>query len=135
MVIFLGLASVLGGFIIVMPLFMDKYPILSKVDEKITPYKIIIGLSILVIGIITLLVPYHKDGKALIPIFGDFFPSVFSILSGAYISIDFLESLKGVKGSFFERLKNILHKYQFPIGFASLFFGIFHWILFKVIFF
>lgn len=135
MVIFLGLASIIGGFIIIMPLFMDKYPVLSKIDEKITPYKIIIGLSILIIGVITLLVPYHGDGKALIPIFGDFFPSIFTILSGAYISIDFLESLKGVKGSFFEKLKNLLHKYQFPIGFASLFFGILHWILFKVILF
>ncbi|HHE04610.1 MAG TPA: hypothetical protein ENL19_00950, partial [candidate division WOR-3 bacterium] len=84
MVIFLGLASIIGGFIIIMPLFMDKYPVLSKIDEKITPYKIIIGLSILVIGVITLLVPYHGDGKALIPIFGDFFPSIFTILSGAY---------------------------------------------------
>ena len=135
MVIFLGLASIIGGFIIIMPLFMDKYPVLSKIDEKIAPYKIIIGLSILVIGVITLLVPYHGDGKALIPIFGDFFPSIFTILSGAYISIDFLESLKGVKGSFFEKLKNFLHKYQFPIGFASLLFGILHWILFKVILF
>ena len=135
MVIFLGLASILGGFIIVMPLFMDKYPVLSKIDEKIGPYKIIIGLSILVIGVITLLVPYHGNGRSLIPIFGDFFPSVFAILAGTYISIDFLESLKGVKGSFFEKLKNILHKYQFPIGFASLFFGILHWILFRVIFF
>ncbi len=135
MVLFLGLASLIGGFIITMPLFMEKYPVLGKIDEKIAPYKIIIGLSILIIGVITLFVPYHGDGKALIPIFGDLFPSIFAILSGAYISIDFLESLKGVKGTFFEKLKNILHRYQFPIGFASIFFGIFHWILFKVVFF
>jgi len=135
MVLFLGLASILGGFIIIMPLFMEKHPVLSKIDEKITPYKIIIGISIIVIGIITFFVPYHREGKALIPIFGDLFPSAFAMLAGAYISIDFLESLKGVKGSFFEKLKNMLHKYQFPIGFASLFFGILHWILFKVILF
>ncbi len=135
MVLFLGLAALIGGFIIVMPLFMEKYPVLAKIDEKISPYKIIIGLSILIIGVITLFVPYHGGERPLIPIFGDLLPSIFAILSGAYISIDFLESLKGVKGGFFERLKNMLHKYQFPIGFASIFFGIFHWILFKVVFF
>jgi len=135
MVLFLGLAALIGGFIIVMPLFMEKYPILSKIDEKISPYKIIIGLSIMVIGAITFFVPYHGNGKPLIPVFGDLLPSIFAFFSGAYISVDFLESLKGVKGSFFERMKNILHKYQFPIGFASMFFGIIHWFLFKVVFF
>jgi len=134
MVFFLGLALIIGWFVITMPLFMEKYPVLAKIDGKIAPYKIIIGLSIMVIGVITFFVPYHGSGRPLIPIFGDFLPSIFAVFSGAYISIDFLESLKGVKGSFFEKLKNMLHKYQFPIGFASLFFGVIHWILYKVVF-
>jgi len=135
MVFFLGLASVLGGFIIVLPIFMDKHPALKTFNEKITSYKIIIGLAILTIGVITLIVPFHGHGHLFIPVFGDFIPSVLAILTGVLISIDFLESLKGVKGSFIKKLKSILQKYQFPIGFASIFFGILHWILFKIVIF
>jgi hypothetical protein len=135
MVFFLGLACLIGGFIVVMPLFMDKYPSLRTFDEKLAPYKIIIGLAILIIGIITFVVPYHGGGRPLIPVFGDFLPSVLAILLGTFISIDFLETLKGVRGSFPEKLKKALMKYQFPIGFAGIFFGIFHWILHNIVFF
>ncbi len=135
MVFFLGLASIIGGFIIILPLFMEKNPSLKKFNEKITPYKILIGLAILIIGVITLFVPYHGEGRALIPIFGDLIPSALAIICGLFISIEFLETLKGVKGSFTERIKSILQRYQFPIGFGAIFFGILHWFLFKVIFF
>jgi len=135
MVFFLGLANILGGFIAVSSLFMDKYQGLKTADEKISPYKILIGLAILIIGVIKFIAPYHNAGHVLIPIFGDLIPSVLAMLIGIFISIDFLETLKGVSGKFIERLKNILAKYQYPIGFAGLIFGILHWILFKIIFF
>ena len=135
MVLFLGLACLIGGFFIVMPLFMDKYSILNKIDEKTTSYKIIIGLAILIIGIITFIVPYHHLSTPLIPIFGDFLPSIFAILLGIIISIKFLENLKGFKGAFADKLKTLLDKYHYPIGFAGILFGILHWFLYKVIFF
>jgi hypothetical protein len=89
------------------------------------------------------MVPYHGDGRALIPVFGDLLPSVAAILAGIFISLDFLESLKGVKEKvskegkrgFWTRLKSVLQSYQYPIGFASVLFGLLHWIIFWVIFF
>jgi hypothetical protein len=143
MVLFLGLASVFGGFIMIAPLFMEKNPWIKRFDEKITPYKIIIGLAILIIGFIKFFAPFHGGGKPLIPVFGDFLPSVCAILSGIFISVDFLESLKGKKKTTAEpgkkglwsQLKSALQRYQHPIGFASMFFGFIHWIFFRVIFF
>jgi hypothetical protein len=135
MVFFLGLVCVIGGFIMVIPLFMEKHPTLKIIDEKISSYKIIIGLAIMIIGVITFVAPYHGRGKILIPFLGDLLPSVFAIFSGLFISIEFLETLKGVKGPFIEKLKNYLNKYQFPIGFGSIFFGLLHWFTFRVIFF
>jgi hypothetical protein len=143
MVFFLGLACVFGGFIMVAPLFMEKSRGLKLFDEKITPYKIIIGLAILIIGAIKFFAPYHGGGKHLIPVFGDLLPSATAILVGIFISLDFLESLKGVKErvseegkrGFWTRLKSMLQRYQYPIGFASMFFGLLHWIMFRVIFF
>jgi hypothetical protein len=135
MVFFLGLTCIIGGFFAVIPLFMEKHPALKNLDEKVTPYKIIIGLAVLIIGVITFIVPYHGEGHPLIPIFGDLIPSALAILLGTHISIEFLETLKGVKGSFAKKLKNVLNKYQYPLGFAGIVFGIFHWILFKIVFF
>lgn len=135
MVLFLGLFCIVGGFITVMPLFMNKYPLLSRIDDKITPYKILIGLSILIISVIKLLVPYHAPGKPIVPILGDLVPSALGILVGILISIDFLETLKGVEGGKVKKMRNFLEKYQFLLGFASIFFGFLHWIIFKVIFF
>lgn len=135
MVLFLGLCCIAGGFISVMPLFVNKYPILNKIEEKITPYKILIGLTILIISIIKLLVPYHAPGKPIVPILGDLIPSALGILIGILISIDFLETLKGVEGGKIQKMRNFLEKYQFLLGFAGIFFGFLHWIVFKVIFF
>jgi len=135
MVLFLGLAGIVGGFIIVMPLFMGKYPLLQKIDEKISPYRILIGIAILIIGVIKFIVPYHGEGHPLIPVFGDFLPSVLVILTGIMASIEYLQTLKGAGGGRMERLKTFLDKYRFPIGFAAIFFGFLHWILFKVVFF
>ena len=64
-----------------------------------------------------------------------FIPSVFAMLSGIFISIDFLESLKGFQRKFTRKLKATVQKHPFPIGFAAIFFGILHWILFRFIFF
>ena len=135
MVFFLGLSCIIGGFISVVPLFMEKYLFLKKFDEKISPYKIIIGLAILIIGVINFIAPFHGSGRPLIPIFGDLLPSILSILVGLIISIDFLETLKGFKGKFAEKLKTMLHKYQYPFGFASILFGILHWFIFRIVFF
>jgi hypothetical protein len=135
MVFFLGLGCIIGGFIMIMPLFMEKHPGLKVVDERLSAYKIIIGLAILIIGAIAFIVPYHGRGKPLIPFLGDLLPSIFSIITGLFISVEFLETLKGVKGPFIDKLKTGLSKYQFPIGFASIFFGLLHWFIYKVIFF
>ena len=148
MVFFLGVACLIGGFLIVVPLFMEKNQGLKRLDEKVKPYKIIIGLAILIIGAIKFFAPYHGGGKTLIPIFGDFLPAILAILSGIFISVDFLESLqRGKKGdaasktgvqkmeSFWSRTKSVLQRYQYPIGFASMFFGLLHWFIFWVIFF
>ena len=135
MVLFLGLVCLIGGFIIIMPLFMEKNPILKVVDEKLSSYKIIIGLVILIIGAIKFIAPYHGSGKPLIPFLGDLLPSLFAILTGLFVSVEFLETLKGVKGPFIDKLKTGLSKYQFPIGFGSIFFGLLHWFIYKVIFF
>jgi hypothetical protein len=148
MVFFLGLACLIGGFLIILPLFMEKNQGLKRFDEKIKPYKIIIGLAILIIGAIKFFAPYHGSGKLLIPIFGDFLPAVLAILVGIFISVDFLESLQGSKKedaasqagakkmeSFWTRTKSVLQRYQYPIGFASMLFGLLHWFIFKVIFF
>jgi len=143
MVLFLGLACIFGGFIMITPLFSEKNLGLQKFDEKITPYKIIIGLAILIIGIIKFFAPYHGSGKSLIPVFGDFLPSVLAILAGFFISVDFLESLKGMKEkvaqggkeNIWTRMKSMLQRYQYPIGFAAVLFGILHWIIFKIVFF
>ena len=61
--------------------------LLNKIDEKTTSYKIIIGLAILIIGIITFIVPYHHLSTPLIPIFGDFLPSIFAILLVSLVGI------------------------------------------------
>lgn len=135
MVFFLGFACILGGFIMILPLLTEKYASLRIFEEKVAPYKIIIGLAVLIIGVITFIVPYHKSGRALVPFFGDFIPSVFAMLAGIFISIDFLESLKGFQGKFTQKLKATVQKHPYPIGFGSIFFGILHWILFRVIFF
>ena len=148
MVFFLGVACLIGGFLIVVPLFMEKNQGLKRLDEKVKPYKIIIGLAILIIGAIKFFAPYHGGGKPLIPIFGDLLPAILAILSGIFISVDFLESLQrgkeekdasetGAKKmeSFWSRTKSVLQRYQYPIGFASMFFGLLHWFIFRVIFF
>jgi hypothetical protein len=148
MVVFLGLACLIGGFLIVVPLFMEKNQGLKRLDEKIKPYKIIIGLAILIIGAIKFFAPFHGGGKPLIPIFGDFLPAILAILSGIFISVDFLESLKKGKEedeaektgvpkmeNFWSRTKSVLQRYQHPIGFASMFFGLLHWFMFRIIFF
>ena len=135
MVFFLGLACLFGGFVAISPLLMEKYPGLKKFDEKISPYKIIVGLAILIIGLIKFIAPFHRDGRPLIPLFGDFLPAVLAILLGAFISIEFLETLKGVRNAFVEKLKNLLQKYHYPFGFAAILFGILHWVLYKFIFF
>lgn len=148
MVVFLGLACLIGGFLIVVPLFMEKNQGLKRLDEKIKPYKIIIGLAILIIGAIKFFAPFHGGGKPLIPIFGDFLPAILAILSGIFISVDFLESLKkgkkedeaqktGVQKmeNFWSRAKSVLQRYQYPIGFASMFFGLLHWFIFRIVFF
>ncbi len=119
----------------VLPLLKEKKSGLRTFEEKVSPYKIIIGLAVLIIGVITFIVPYHKSGRPLVPIFGDFIPSVFAMLSGIFISIDFLESLKGFQGKFTQKLKVTVQKHPFPIGFAAIFFGILHWILFRIVFF
>jgi hypothetical protein len=135
MVFFLGFASLAGGFISVLPLFTERYPRLETFDSKMTPYKIIIGLAVLIIGIIRFIVPYHAGKSPFIPIFGDLIPSALSILLGILIAIEFLESVKGFKGKFSARLKETLHRYQYPIGFCGIIFGILHWFLFRVVFF
>ena len=148
MVFFLGVACLIGGFLIVVPLFMEKNQGLKRLDEKVKPYKIIIGLAILIIGAIKFFAPYHGGGKPLIPIFGDLLPAILAILSGIFISVDFLESLQrgkeekdasetGAKKmeSIWSRTKSVLQRYQYPIGFASMFFGLLHWFIFRVIFF
>ena len=148
MVLFLGLACLFGGFLIILPLFVEKNPSLQRFDDKIKPYKIIIGLAILIIGAIKFFVPYHGGEKPLIPVFGDFLPAVLAILVGIFISVDFLESLKRQKEktadsqagaqkmeTFWTRMKSVLQRYQYPIGFGSIFFGLLHWFIFKVIFF
>jgi hypothetical protein len=61
MVFFLGLACLIGGFLIILPLFMEKNQGLKRFDEKIKPYKIIIGLAILIIGAIKFFAPYHAN--------------------------------------------------------------------------
>jgi hypothetical protein len=134
MVFFLGLVCIIGGIIMVLPLFME-HPGVKVVDEKLSPYKIIIGLAILIIGAITFIVPFHGGEKPLIPFLGDLIPSIFAMLTGLFISVDFLETLKGIKGPFIEKLKSGLSRYQFPLGFGSIFFGLLHWFIFKVIFF
>ena len=148
MVVFLGLACLIGGFLIVVPLFMEKNQGLKRLDEKIKPYKIIIGLAILIIGAIKFFAPFHGGGKPLIPVFGDFLPAILAILSGIFISVDFLESLKKGKAedeaqktgmqkmeNFWSRTKSVLQRYQYPIGFASMFFGLLHWFIFRIVFF
>ena len=87
MVFFLGLACILGGFFAVIPLFIEKNPSLGTFNDKIAPYKIIIGLAILIIGVINFIVPYHSPGHPLIPIFGDLIPSVLAILLGAHVAV------------------------------------------------
>jgi|GEM_PF-1298244 hypothetical protein len=149
MVFFLGIACLIGGFLIILPLFMEKNQGLKRFDEKIKPYKIIIGLAILIIGVIKFFAPYHGGDKRFIPIIGDLLPAVLAILVGIFISVDFLESLQGAKKkedaasragakkleSFWTRTKSVLQRYQYPIGFASMLFGLLHWFIFKVIFF
>lgn len=135
MVFFLGLLCVAVGFVGIIPLFSDRYPRLQSLDEKITPYKILLGLAALIVGVIRFIVPYHGLNAPLIPLFGDFFPSAAAMLLGVLVSMEFIESLKGVKGSFTEKLKTALHRYQYPLGFAGIFFGILHWFLFRVVFF
>lgn len=148
MVFFLGLACLTGGFLIILPLFMEKYQGLKRFDEKIKPYKIIIGLAILIIGAIKFFAPYHGGDKQFIIIIGDLLPAVLAILVGILISVDFLESLQGAKKedaasragakkleSFWTRTKSVLQRYQHPIGFASMLFGLLHWFIFKVPFF
>jgi hypothetical protein len=136
MVFFLGLACLIGGFISVLPLFTEKYPRLEAFDARITPYKIIVGLAVLIIGVIRFIVPFHRSGRyPFIPVFGDLIPAVLAILLGILVSIEFLEGVKGFKGAFSARLKETLHKYQYPIGFCGIVFGILHWFLFWVVFF
>lgn len=130
MVFFLGLLGTVSGFIIVIPLF-EKGTFLKKFDERVSPYKILIGIATIVVGVIKLIIPYHGSGHPLIPIFGDFLPSVIGVFAGLLISIDYLETLKGFKGSFFEGLKSFLNKYNYPLGFGSLFIGFIHWIFYK----
>jgi hypothetical protein len=134
MVFFLGLFCLLGGFIMVIPMFTEKNESLKTFNEKLAPYKIIVGLAILIIGAITFIVPYHGEGRALIPIFGDLLPAVLAILTGLFVSFEFIENLKGAKGRFLEKIRGVLDQYQYPIGFAAMFFGILHWILFRVVF-
>lgn len=135
MVFFLGFVCLIGGVIAVLPLFTEKHPRLAAFDEKLTPYKIIVGLAVLIIGVIRLIVPFHSSGGSpFIPIFGDFIPAALAILLGILVSIDFLEGVKGFKGKFSESLKETLHKYQYPIGFGGIVFGILHWFLFWVVF-
>ena len=113
-------------------------------DVSNTIIGFVIGLAILIIGAIKFFAPYHGGGKPLIPIFGDFLPSILAILSGVFISVDFLESLKKRKDEeaapktgtkkvegFWSRTKSVLQRYQYPIGFASMFFGLLHWFLFS----
>jgi hypothetical protein len=136
MVFFLGLACLVGGFICVLPLFTEKYPRLGEFDGKLTPYKIIIGLAILIIGVIRFIVPFHGSGRhPLVPIFGDLIPSALAILLGVLVSMEFLESVKGFKGELTSRLKETLHRYQYPIGFGGMVFGILHWFLFRAVVF
>jgi len=134
MVFFLGISCIFGGFIMILPRYADRSETLRVFNEKIGPYKILIGLAVLIIGVITFIVPYHGGDTALIPVFGDLVPSALAMLSGLFISVEFIESLKGVQGRFIEKLKELLHTYQYPIGYAAVFFGIVHWILFKVVF-
>jgi hypothetical protein len=133
MAFFLGLSCVFGGFVMILPRLTIRNEPLRKFSEKITPYKMLIGLAILVIGVVTFFVPYHGNGRALIPIFGDLIPSVLAILSGLFISIDFLESLEGLKGKVTDKMKDLLLSYQYPIGYATIFFGALHWFLYKVV--
>jgi hypothetical protein len=136
MVFFLGLACLIGGFISVLPLFTEKYQRLDAFDRTLTPYKIIIGLAILIIGVIRFIIPFHGSGRyPLVPIFGDLIPSVLAMLLGVLVSMEFLESVKGFKGEFTARLKETLHRYQYPIGFGGIVFGILHWFLFRVVIF
>ena len=136
MVFFLGLGCIAGGFIALMPLFSGRYTRLKVFEEKLGPYRILIGLAVLFIGVIRCVAPYHLRGRTpFIPFFGDLIPSSLAILLGALISIEFIESLKGVKGKFTERAKELLHRYQHPIGFCGMVFGILHWFLFRVVFF
>jgi hypothetical protein len=136
MVFFLGLGCTAGGFIALMPLLGVRYPRLKVLEEKLGPYTFLIGLAVLFIGVIGFLAPYHVRGLSpFIPFFGDLIPSSLAILLGALISIEFIESLKGVKGKFTERAKELLHRYRIPIGFCGMVFGILHWFLFRVVFF
>jgi len=135
MVFFLGLAGVIGGFIAVLPLFSKNNPGLKTVDAKLAPFKIVIGIAIVVIGAIRLIVPFRPPERGLIPIFGDFLPAVAAIALGLLISIEFFNSLKAFQGPAAERMKEVLHKYQYPIGFAGILFGILHWFLFGSAFF
>jgi hypothetical protein len=135
MVFFLGLVCLVGGVIAVLPLFTEKHPRLAAFDEKLTPYKIIVGLVVLIIGVIRLIVPFHRSGGSpFIPVFGDLIPAALAILLGILVSIEFLEGVKGFKGKFSASLKETLHTYQYPIGFGGIVFGILHWFLFWVVF-
>ncbi len=134
MVVFLGIACVFGGFVMILPRHAERNDALRVFNEKIGPYKILIGLAVLIIGVIKFVAPYHGGGTKWIPVFGDLIPSVLAMLSGLFISVEFIESLKGVQGRFIEKLKNLLHTYQYPIGYAAMFFGVLHWILFWVVF-
>ena len=111
MVFFLGLVCLIGGVIAVLPLFTEKHPGLAAFDDKLTPYKIIVGLAVLIIGVIRLIVPFHRSGSSpFIPVFGDLIPAALAILLGILVSIEFLEGVKGFKGKFSANLKETLHR-------------------------
>jgi hypothetical protein len=134
MVVFLGIGCIFGGFVMLLSRYGERSEALRVFNEKINPYKILIGLAVLIIGVIKFISPYHGGNTPWIPVFVDLIPSVLAMLSGLFVSVDFIESLKGVQGRFIEKLKDLLNTYQYPIGYAAVFFGIIHWILFKVLF-
>ncbi|MBN2509593.1 MAG: hypothetical protein JXB03_04925 [Spirochaetales bacterium] len=125
-------AGVLGGALLLADQLSEKVPSLMAFREwyrRNTAYHPFIFFTFTVIGVLTLVFPYHG-----LPVLGDFIPSLANLLVGFVLFLEYYQEKGRVVSESFTKIISVSEQYQSAFGAIAVISSIAHFIFPGVIF-